>query len=82
MISHLYVKTYPVDDTPPVVVRAFAHVEHTKGVRDYVPMAVALSDKAMRAQVLAQAREEIRRWTRIYGHLTEFAAIVRIVNTL
>lgn len=82
LIQHIQIRIYPTEVQPesrPVAVRAFASVKDA-GARDYVPMLVVMRNPKLREQLLAQAREEIRRWQATYGHLVEFAAIVRAIK--
>lgn len=55
-------------------IRAFVHVEQ-KGVESYVPLSVAMGDKALRAQVVKRALEELVVWRERYRSYDELSEL-------
>ncbi|MBI1234777.1 MAG: hypothetical protein GC208_09775 [Alphaproteobacteria bacterium] len=62
-------------------VRAFVNVRVDED-RSYTSTAHALSDEALRAQVLEQAWKEIEAWKRKYADLVEFARLFGVIEKL
>jgi hypothetical protein len=69
--------TYAHDEHGPRQVRAFVAVSRG-GVRPtYEPVATVVADDILRQRALNELREQIARLQRRYGHLEEFAALMR-----
>ncbi|MEN0652374.1 MULTISPECIES: hypothetical protein [Hyphobacterium] len=66
---------------PEKPVRAFVNVTVDED-RSYTSVAHALSDEALRAQVLSQAWKEIEAWKRKYSDLVEFARLFGVIEEL
>jgi len=59
-------------------VRSFVRVHHPDDMENvgYEDTKIAMSDDRLRLQVLTQAKQELKVWTRRYRRLTEFASVV------
>lgn len=61
-------------------VRAFVRVQHQDEKPAYMPIIEAMQNDAMRAQVLAMAKNEAMMWARRYRRYQEFSKIVAAIE--
>lgn len=64
---------------PPKPIRAFVSVERD-GERSYTSTSHALSDAALRAQVLDRAWRDLEAWRERHAELTEFAKVFAAID--
>lgn len=63
----------------PKPIRAFVSVEQ-QGERSYTSVVHAMSDKELRAQVIAKAWADLEAWRQRHAELTEFAKIFMAID--
>jgi len=72
--------TYVEDEAVEGTVRAFVHV--TEGTEQYVNVVDAMSDPAMRAEVITKAEHEVAAWATRYEHLKGFSELISSISDL
>ena len=81
LIRSVVVKIERPKEAEPLKVRAFSHVGRGEASQ-YVSTAHALSDDAIRAQILSDAINELQAFRRKYSDLQELAGVVRAIDSL
>lgn len=63
-------------------IRAFVNVEADDDSRGYIDVITAMSDKALRQQVLARAKQELDDWRNRYNEYAELAGVFEAIDRL
>ena len=79
LIRKIIVEIAGDDGEEPKMIRAFVSITED-GHDHYTSTMAAMSDDALRVQILKKAWDELQAWKKKYDELTEFAAVFSAMN--